>query len=88
MVKNLTAADACVFEDTGFEASVRTNIRILALTVWHSEMKDVLVLLCCSGLMVNNTFIFITVRVCVSVYMSLTSFSASYHGHLKFCASF
>ena len=43
------------------------HIHILTLTVWHSEMKDILVLLCCVGLMVNNTFIFITVRVCVCV---------------------
>ena len=38
-------------------------------------MKDVLVLLCCSGLMVNNRFIFITVQyVCVSMCMCVAYF--------------
>ncbi len=41
------------------------------LSVWHSEMKDMRVLPCCSRLLVNNKFIFITVqyvKVCVCVW--------------------
>lgn len=64
----------------GFEDLVHTNIHKLTLTVWHFEMKDILVLLCCSGLMVNNRFIFITVQYvyacvcmgCVSVHVRVS----------------
>lgn len=77
IVKNMTGVNVCRFEDIGFEDLVHTNIHILTLTVWHSEMKDILVLLCCSVLMVNNRFIFITVQYvyacmcmgCVSVHV-------------------
>lgn len=73
--------------------SVFGRIGVCALSLWHSEMKDMLVLLCCSGPMVNNWFIFITVQyvnglrecacllvcVCARVCVSLTSISGSYY---------
>lgn len=43
---------------------------------WHSETKAILVQLCCSGLTVNNRFIFITLHyvfVCVCVCMGCVS---------------
>lgn len=61
------------------------NNHTLRFTVWHSKMKDILVLLCCIGLMVNNKFIFLTV--CQSVYVCDLHFLLRHYGHLKFCAS-
>lgn len=94
MVKKLSGVNVCLFEDIGFEELVHTNIHrhTPSVTFWDEG------LLCCSELMVNNRFVSTTVqhvnvcgyglceRACLSV--SFTSFSSSYYGHLKFCASF
>lgn len=45
-------------QDTGVQDLVQTNIQTLTLKLCQSEMKDMLVLLRCSGLMANNACIY------------------------------